>query len=456
MSYITASDSGTQAVKFVDTRTSVVESATKAGGMARVSSADHVTVYDYGNPVFTALYTDFATPSGAGSSAQAVVDALNAAPYFLNSGGGDLPSNVVIVESDSGLPATLVAGVSYLVSGEVTINKNVSPPATGASSIYGNNKIEDELIFSGGFGFTGTGGIIEFHDIGLTQPNSGQLFNATGQFEFYNCQFRNNVSIGTITTGASSNCIFRDCRFTLNAGGLTVDGNLDISDTEFINTNGGTFLTSTGSPQGISIVNTKFYVPALATGWAQSVDPSVSGQVKDCVFVNLGGTIKTGTFGNIWQVDSIGLTVETDDVATGEIIWSSPAPTTITTQNAWVKCLGTTQAINLIRFDDDSGADNRLKCLTTKDIKRRFTAAISFTSSSNSKTYEFTFAKNGTVTATDELSASRRKVGAASDVGNVVVLGDFSLQQNEYVELFTRCIDASVGSPTIELGNYFT
>ena len=83
MSYITASDSGTQAVK--------------------------LTVYDYGNPVFTALYTDFATPSGAGSSAQAVVDALNAAPYFLNSGGDDLPSNVVIVESYSDLPATLVA-----------------------------------------------------------------------------------------------------------------------------------------------------------------------------------------------------------------------------------------------------------------------------------------------------------------------------------------------------------
>ena len=35
MSYITASDSGTQAV--------------------------NLTVYDYGNPVFTALYTDFAT-----------------------------------------------------------------------------------------------------------------------------------------------------------------------------------------------------------------------------------------------------------------------------------------------------------------------------------------------------------------------------------------------------------
>ena len=409
--------------------------------------------------IFDVEYTEFATPSGA--SAAAVRTALNT-NYFLTSGGGGLPSNVVLIESESDFPlgggGTLYAlepDKIYQVVGEITgLDKNIEWGSN--ASIHGNDRRIDKLTFDAGFGFVGNKGIT-IKNLSLSTPTSGQLFNVTSvlteNINLESCVIRDCNNVGSISNvGASLNV--KDCLFSGNTAGISLTATVvSVKDTFFANTNSGTYLTLTGTPAQIELSgNTFLTVPGTTALDISGVTPVGAATLINSTFFAIGGgTFTNGAFSNAWEVDSYGIDTQKDEFATGRFTVTTPAATTILVQNQWYKVAGTTTLSgNEFRVDDDGGTDNRLRYLGIKSVEKTVFGSVSITAASNNKTYELTFGKNGTPDATQ---AVRRKINTSADVEAIGVLGGFAFTTNDYVELFVRCIDATTANATVELAN---
>lgn len=119
---------------------------------------------------------------------------------------------------------------------------------------------------------------------------------------------------------------------------------------------------------------------------------------------------------------------------------STPAATTISTPETWVKVAGTFTAIaNSVDFDLTT--DNRL--LYTGTITKEFDISfvgISAIADTNNIKARFGVAKNGTITSQFRTT---RKIGTGNDEGSCSIGGQVTLAQNDYAELFVTSDTAS-------------
>lgn len=113
----------------------------------------------------------------------------------------------------------------------------------------------------------------------------------------------------------------------------------------------------------------------------------------------------------------------------------------------------TTTSVNSVPLFrvDENGVSNRLRYTGTKTRVFSVSAALSFISSVNNKTYTYYIAKGGSV---DTSSGVQTKIGTGTDTQAVAIRHLVSLATNEYVELWVECDDAATGNPTVQLCNF--
>jgi len=117
----------------------------------------------------------------------------------------------------------------------------------------------------------------------------------------------------------------------------------------------------------------------------------------------------------------------------GELWFSTPVQTVITTKEVPVKALGTTTLLSAVDFD--MPANNRLRYLGT--VPRMFfvTAAITAIAAANNKLLGFHVAKNGTVLDEAHLD---RFVATGADQGAITTQVLVNLSYGDYVETWVE------------------
>jgi hypothetical protein len=110
---------------------------------------------------------------------------------------------------------------------------------------------------------------------------------------------------------------------------------------------------------------------------------------------------------------------------------SAEAATTIVTPGTYVKAAGATTELTLNDFD--MPVSNRLRYIGSGTILCVVEATVSMKAGANNQESAWRFAKNG---VTIEHSQVDRKVGIGADIGALTVIGEVTLANGDYVELW--------------------
>jgi hypothetical protein len=143
--------------------------------------------------------------------------------------------------------------------------------------------------------------------------------------------------------------------------------------------------------------------------------------------------------------------VETLRAGHAELYVSTPAPTTLSNQDEFVKAAGTT---TLSSFDHNwtMSQDNRLLYGGTVDRVVHLACTMSMTMTLGHKIFKARIAKNGT---TIEASEIQRFVSTGGDIGSTALHSFFDVSPGDYVEVWIACGTFPVTNATVEAMNLF-
>lgn len=349
----------------------------------------------------------------------------------------------------------LTSGHAYEINGTISL---AVPINLNGAYLYGEDTNEDILVRAGGVIFEGdTGGSIR----GLTLIASGSgaaVFNLNGstgteRFVFRDSVVANSTSVGSIS---SFGLVFVSIvQFVTNAAGITYTDihQLLLNSEGWASDNGGIYQSFTGDfdiiakQGGFSKV-----VGATAAIDITGVSTLTSGNISNVNFYGGGNYINGSSsyigynFPSDWDINSPGIPVETDGVATGDINFSAAvgSGTSVTFSGTGTssrrKMPGTTVSNSLFRFSKD--ADNRIVYEGRKTRYFGITASLSYQGDFSNNIFIFYLAKNGNVI--DQTKVYRENA-ASNDVGSVAVVGTVELAEGDFVEVWAERWSGSGG-----------
>lgn len=362
--------------------------------------------------------------------------------------------NFVLVKSEADFPEpeggviTLDPNTYYEING--TINLSASIDLNGAY-ISGLDAWEDVLSYNGTMFVGNQGGSIR----NIAISGGGTAFDITGgtTFTVQNTIVYQMASVGTISNVGLyfSNIIL----YYLNTDGITYNniGSLLLSNQAWFEGNGGTYETFTGTFDQIQKVGGLSTVTSGATGIDVSSNPAVAQGILLGAEFNGNGTLVEGYsgtypgyfFNNNWSVDTPGLPLEVDAVATGDINLNLPVGSGATTSftgtgsASRTKLQGNTTSNNLFRFSR-GGVNNRLVYEGDRTRYFQVTGSLSYQASTDNTTIVFYIAKNGTVI--DQIRVYGRGASgffvADSGILALSLVGTVQMSTNDYIEVFAE------------------
>ncbi|MCW9036739.1 hypothetical protein [Altibacter sp.] len=366
----------------------------------------------------------------------------------------DKRNNYKLIKSAADLAPELTAGAGtrYLLTANTLYEINgtvalAAPIEMNNAYIAGRDTNEDILLRSGGVLFTGaTGGSIR--GLTLSAPGAGgTVFQLTGtpaqNIIFRDCVVASSNSVGTIS---GFGLVFLSIvQYAGNTNGITYTNisRLLLSNEGWDSNNTGTFETFTGTFDLIQKVGGYSNVIAGRTGMQVTGISAITSDaiLKDVVFYG-GGTYVVGTspyagfnFSKKWTVNSPGLTVENDDVATGNIYITTPATTNFTATGAAgrTKILGTTVSTELFRTT--ATVNNRIAYDGTKTRKFNIQASFTVDAVGSNKFFTFFIARNGVILTPTAVST---KVIGGGDVRAVSFTGTTTLAPGDFIEVWAQ------------------
>ncbi len=325
-------------------------------------------------------------------------------------------------------------------------------------------------------------------EIFLQEPQEGQLRELTitviGGGKVFNMVGTGSIGAGTQTQSfILTNAIVGGCsnvgkienfalvflsivQFAGNTTGIVYKdvSKLLLSNEGWFGNNSGTYETLQGTFGLVGKIGGFSEVIGSSVGFDTSVNPTITGDavLKEVVFT---GTLSTGkyvngyspavytgyNFNNKWAVNSSGIPVEGDAVATGDVNFDfavgAGTTTTISSLSTPVKLMGTTTSNNLYRFSN-GGTDNRLTYLGSKRRYFRAAASFSFQSSvSAAGVFIFYIAKNGVV-----INQSKVYCGVnSSDIDAATIVSTVDLTTNDYIEVWVSRFSGTGNMLTVSL-----
>ena len=349
--------------------------------------------------------------------------------YYYNDGNKTTPNwipinpqnekrdNYVLVKDESDFPTsgTLDENTYYEINGTITLTKSINLNNAYVSGMDAN---EDVLSFPGGTVFAGNTSGGSIRNVTL---KGDKAFEITGPGIAQGSLLVQNTIIDGMSTSVGSISGFglyfgNIVQFVNNTDGITYSdiGNLLLNNQAWLDSNGGTYEKLTGTFGLVEKVSGFSTVKDGATGFDVSSNPTVGeGVLLGTVFTRpTGGTTGvfineytagsyTGyNFTNDWTVDCPGIPRESDDVATGDINFSSVVGSGQTTSftgmgsSSRKKIQGTTTSNNLFRFTKNG--DNRITYRGNKTRYFQVAASVSY-QGTDDLTLILYIAKNGTV-----------------------------------------------------------
>ncbi|MBK7557527.1 MAG: hypothetical protein IPI54_04125 [Chitinophagaceae bacterium] len=362
-------------------------------------------------------------------------------------GAGPLKTrnNFVLVQSAADLPApvagviTLVAGITYEINGTIFMTNKIN---LNGCYLVGKDANNDKLIYTPASGelITGTkGGTMKNLTLAAITAGS-KLFNLDmGSTE--NLIFRDNIvgnckDVGLVKGGYI--VFFSVINYSGNLNGITYQdiNHLLIDNTAWFSSNYNTYEKFTGNFEMIEKLGG--FSHGLSANGAILLDVSgiisitTGASLKNTNIICTGTTV-LGSFSNKWEVESMGLNTEKDDVASGNLYVSSIANTTFSAVNTPAKILGTTTAASLFRVT--SPVNNRLAYTGTKTRRFQVLCSLTCSQTSSDREYSFYIYKNGV-----KISESSQKIKLVNvtDQESVTISCTTSMSPNDYLEVWAE------------------
>lgn len=383
-------------------------------------------------------------------------------------------NNYVLVKTAADLPApsggkiTLVSNTLYEINGLITIT---APIDLNDAYVAGLDANEDVISFPGGVVFKGnTGGSIR--NVTLKGAKAFEI-TGPGIATATSLLVQNTIVDGMTTSVGSISGIglyFGNVvQFINNKGGITYTniGNLLLNNQAWFATNEVVFETFTGTFGLIEKVSGFSSVDASDVAIDVSSNPAVgNGVIQGTVFSGTttepNGYIRKYTTGsypgynftNNWTINSPGITRESDDVATGNIILQTNAANTFST-GVPKKLAVTTASSNLFRFTKDG--DNRI---TYRGEKKRFFqifGSSSFSATDDSFGLIVYIAKGsgaGPSTVVNETRVYGKGASALFSDGGLLSLpiaASIELKKNDYIEIWVERFTGTGNLNTLSL-----
>ncbi len=368
-------------------------------------------------------------------------DADKRVNYKLVKSAADLAPELT---AGGGTKYLLTANTLYEINGVVSVS---FPIELNNAYIAGRDTNEDVIMRNGGVLINGaTGGSIR--SVTLSAPGvGGVVFQMSGS-STQNIIFRDSFVASSTSIGSISGfglVFLSTVQFVGNTAGITYNNinRLLISNVGWDSNNSGTFETFTGTFDLIQKVGGFSNVTAGKTGMSVTGITTINGDavLKDVVFYG-GGTYVAGSspysgfnFSKKWIVNSPGIPVETDDVATGNIYITSSATTNFSASGAAgrTKIAGTTTSTEMFRTS--SAVNNRILYEGSKTRKFNIQASFSADAVGSNKFFTFFIAKNGVVLTPTAVST---KVVGGGDVRALSFTGTATLAPNNYIEVWAQ------------------
>jgi len=378
-------------------------------------------------------------------------------------------NNFVLVKSLADFPApvgsviTLQTNTYYEINGVISLAGNSIN--LNNASVSGLDAYEDIIVAGAGTtAFQGsTGGSVK----NITITGGGTAFNITASTTAENFLFQNSIVANMTSVGSISGLglyFSNIVQFVGNGGGITYSniGNLLLSNQAWLEGNGGSYETFTGTFALIGKVSGFSTVGAGATGINVSSNPTVGeGVLLTTMFTGAGTYVNkytTGSypgfnFNNNWVVNSPGIPRESDDEASANIYYTGNITTgfvqTVTNNTAFNLTgnsgSNTTAAVNLFRAS--SPQNNRITYKGSKTKTFQISASLSVRESSLvGNYYGFLIVKNGSIVLTETNSVMR--VNNTSDINSLAISGTVELSSDDYIEIWGQRLVGS-GSTTL-------
>lgn len=343
----------------------------------------------------------------------------------------------------------------YEINGTITVD---FPIDINGAYIEGVDSSEDRLFNASGAAlFQGsTGGSIR--NITLL-GNGNELFQVTGVtgselFIINNTIFEGASKVGTFN--GLGTVFLSITQFVNNTDGLDITdiGSFFASNIFWTESNSGTFMELMGTFGNLQMNGGRVVANPGETGIDVSSNPSIvnDATLSQLSFVGDGtpvasyapaNTYPGFNFNRDWNVNSSGISTETDQVASGDINFNftagGGAVTTFAANGTPTKLAGTTTSNTLFRFRADGV--NRLVYEGKKERFFNVTASISFQGDTNGDRFIFYVAKGSASdpvpTVVDETGVWRQ-VGGAFDIGALALIGTLELEPGDYIEVWVE------------------
>jgi len=419
---------------------------TTAQRIAIASPAEGLMVFDTDEGSFH--YFD-------GTSWEELEASQNRDNYKLIKSAADLADELV---AGGGSEYLLTENYMYEVNGVISL---AHPINLNGAYLIGEDTNEDILVKTGGNMFSGaTGGSIR--GLTLTAP-TGNIFNLAGsaakteRLVFRDCVVANSASVGSISSFGFVFCT--TVQYSGNTTGITyadID-RLLLTSQGWGGGNGGTYETFVGEFEiitkqgGFSEV-----ISATAAMDITGITSLTSGGVRIVDFYG-GGNYINGTspyighnFPREWDVNSPGIPVESDAVASGSFCFDGTL-TTGFSQNisnstpVEVQGTGSFEATSLFRFTS-TGGNNELvydgvkarSFLVNASLSIRVTNAVGFF-------YAFVIAKNGVLI---EESNAVVRIDNNDQIQNVSLNTDVDMVNGDVIQVYVQRLTGT-GSNTL-------
>tara|TARA_R110002050_G_scaffold154152_2_gene281972 strand:- start:5655 stop:6911 length:1257 start_codon:yes stop_codon:yes gene_type:complete len=379
--------------------------------------------------------------------------------------------NYKLIKSEADLAPELAAGgSSYLLDTNTLYEINgtivLTNPINLNNAYISGQDVGEDILTSSGVIFEGnTGGSIR----NLTLKGA-KAFNITGPgIASSSSLIVQNLIVDGMTTSVGSisgiGLYFGNInQYINNADGITFSniGNLLLNTQGWLSSNEGTFETFTGNfgfiekASGFSTVNGSDVAldvsdPSLNVGEAVLTGTVFSGTTSNASgYINgySTGSYDGYYFSADWTVDSPGIPLESDAVATGDInldkaVGSGELTTFSGTSTASrIKVAGTTTSNNLLRFTRDG--DNKIIYKGHKTRYFQVASSVSYQSSSNFILILY-IAKNGVVIPETKVYGYYTGSGILA----LPVIGTVELEQDDYIEIYAERYSGSGNMLTV-------
>ncbi|HSN48669.1 MAG TPA: hypothetical protein VLR29_07905, partial [Flavobacterium sp.] len=357
----------------------------------------------------------------------------------------------------------LDSGTLYEINGTIAVDL---PMELNNAYVNGLDSGEDKLVKASGDLFTGsTGGSIKVLTLTAT---AGKVFNITGGGT-QNLIFRDAIVASSSNVGVIDNfalVFISVVQYAANTTGITYKdvSKLLISNAGWFGNNSGTYETLQGTFGLVGKQGGFTEVAGTGIGMDVSANPTITGdaELREVIFT---GTLTTGkyingytvgsyagyNFDNKWNVNSAGIPVERDAVASGDVNFDYPvgsgASTTFSGSGVKTKLAGTTTTTDLFRFSTNS-ENNKLIYLGRKSRYFTIHGALSFQSSADLTTYIVYVAKNGTVINQSKVYV---KSNSTNDILAVPIIVPTQLAFNQYIEIWAERYSGTGNMLTVSL-----